>query len=144
MDVDDSVARIEIMQQWIERSVAEKVFAIAREQRNAFEVQCVETVLGFGDRGVDIVHRQQAETAEPLWVLGDQFGGIIVTAARERRRFVMRHEADAGLAKRQQRERDAVIVHEAERQRRRPVRVAPDRRSGAYFPVHRVPVELRE
>ena len=101
MDVDDGVAGVEIVQERIERSVAEKCLAVARKQRNAFEMQGVETVLGFSDCQTDIVHRQQAETAEPLWVLRDQLGGVIVTAARESRRFLLRHESDTGLAKRQ-------------------------------------------
>ena len=84
MDVDDGVAGIEIVQERIERGVAEECLAVAREQRNALEMQRVETVLGFRDRHVDIVHRQQAETAEPLWVLRDQLGGVIVAAARRR------------------------------------------------------------
>ena len=142
MDVDDGVAGVEIVQERIERGVAEKCLAVARKQRNAFEMQRVETVLGFRDSQADIVHWQQPETAEPLWVLRDQLGGVIVTAAREDRRFLLRHEADAGLAERQQRKRDAVIVHEIQRQCRCPVWIAPDRGPAAGL-VNRVPVELR-
>ena len=74
MDVDHRVAAIEIAQQRIERGVAEEFLAVACEQRNAFEAQCFEAIARFRDGRIDVVHRHEAEAAEPLRMLRDQLG----------------------------------------------------------------------
>ncbi len=142
MEVDHRVAAVEIVQQRIERGVAEKFLAVAREQRNALEAQRLEAIARFRDRRIDVVHRQETEAAETFRMLRDQFGRVIVAAAAEGRGLVRRQEADARLPQRQHRQRNPVLVHELERQRRRPIRITADRRPGAGL-VHRVAIELR-
>ena len=74
MEVDHRVAAVEIVQQRIERGVAEKFLAVAREQRNALEAQRLEAIARFRNGRVDVVHRHETEAAEAFRVLRDQFG----------------------------------------------------------------------
>ncbi len=105
-------------------------------------MQRVETVTRLGDRGIDVVHRQEAETAEPPRILSDQFGGVVVTFARKIGGLVGGEETDARLCDRRDCQCNAVFVHEVERKVRRPVRVAPDRGPAAGL-IDRFAIELR-
>jgi hypothetical protein len=76
-------------------------------------------------------------------MLGNQFGGVVIAAARERASLVGWQESDARLAEREHGKRNAVPVQKLERKLRRPVRITADRRASAGL-VHRIPVEFRD
>ena len=142
MHIDDGLAAVKELHQRIERLVAEEFFAIACEQADAFEVQRLEAIFRFGNSGIDVVHRDQAEAAEPLRPLLNQLGRVVIALVRQCRRPSARQELHAGLRNRGDGKLDFMLVHDVERERRRPFRIAADGGPGARV-VDRIAIERR-
>ena len=80
----------EHLQHGIERRIAEKFLAVAREQRDAVELEGVEAIGDLVERACVRPHRHGGEGAEAPRPARDQLGRIVVAAARQRLRAGMR------------------------------------------------------
>src|SRR5262249_10804854 len=142
MDEHDRAALVEHCQQWIELRVAEKIFTVAREQRDPGEFESIERISNLVERALDAPYRHRAERAKALGPTGDELGRVIVATSRQRLCARLAAEADAGLRYRGERDLDAGCVHQVEREWRRPVRIPADGRPPAGG-INRLAVERR-
>ncbi len=91
------VARVQQGQHGIEARIAEEMLAVAREQRDAVELQHVERVGDFVEGALRRRHRDGGECAEAPRPARGEISGVIVAAARHGLRVGFAAEADAGL-----------------------------------------------
>ncbi len=81
--VDEHVgaAGVQDCHQRIEARIAEIDSVVRGQQHDTVEVQCVQSIFGFGDRRGDVGHGQHRERTESCGVLLEQIRGIGVAVA---------------------------------------------------------------
>ena len=156
MGVDRGLAAVELLPDRSEGGVAEPLVAVARHDADAVDLQRVEGVGDFLQALVDVRQRQHGEGAEAAGMIGLQFLGVLVRFARDADRRVLAERRHLRRGRRQDRGRDAALVHVFEHLLRRPVRqreilaadhvhrVEPGRRHDMGVHVDAVRFRLRE
>src|SRR5215471_5874837 len=143
MDEHDRAALVQHCKQRIEARIAEEVFAVARKQRDAVELEHVERIRDLVERALGAPHRHRAERAEALGPARDELGRVVIAAPCQRLRARLATEPDAGLRQRREGNLDAVRIHHIERELRRPIRIFAERRASPRR-VDRLAVERRD
>src|SRR5262249_7298861 len=142
MDEHDRAVLVQHRKQGIEPRIAEEIFAVARKQRDAVELEHVERIRDLVERALGAPHRHRAKSAEALGPARDELGRVVIAAPCQGERARLTAEADARLRQRREGNLDAVRIHHIERELRRPIRIFAERRASPRR-VDRLAVERR-
>src|SRR5215813_5899145 len=97
MDEYDRAVLVQHCKQRIEARIAEEVFAVARKQRDAVELEHVERIRDLVERALGAPHRHRAKSAEARGPARDEFGRVIVATPGQGLRARLAAEADSRL-----------------------------------------------
>src|SRR5262249_20233356 len=111
MDEYDRTALVQHCKQGIEPRIAEEIFAVARKQRDAVELERVERIGDLVERTLYAPHRHRAESAEARGPARDELGRVVIAAPCQGLRARLAAKADAGLRQRREGNLDAVRIH---------------------------------
>src|SRR4029453_2171843 len=142
-DEYDRAALVQHCKQGIKPRIAEEIFAVARKQRDAVELERVERIGDLIERALYAPHRHRAKRAEARGPARDELGRVVVATPCQGLRAPLAAEADAGLRQRRQGNLDAVRIHHIERELWRPIRIFAERRASPRR-VDRLAVERRD
>src|SRR6516225_2818820 len=100
MDEHDRGAFVQHRKQGIEPRIAEEIFAVARKQRDAVELERVERIGDLVERALGAPHRYRAESAEALGPAHDELGRVVIAAPCQGLRARLAAKPDAAMTTR--------------------------------------------
>ena len=115
MGVDHRLATVELFHDRRERRVAQELALVVGHHADAVHLQRVESICDLAQAAFDVRHRHDSEQAEAARVVRDHLGAEVVALVGERAGGVVVAEEHARLADRQDRGRDAALVHVVDR-----------------------------
>src|SRR5262249_19731111 len=143
MDEYDRGALVQHRKQGTEPRIAEEIFAVARKQRDAVELERFERIGDLVERALGAPHRYRAESAEALGPARDELGRVVIAAPCQGLCARLAAKADARLRQRREGNLDAVRIHHIERELWRPIRIFAESRASPRR-VDRLAVERRD